>query len=172
MGWLWPNSEPCYWQQTITKVNIMVQFVDVHCNDPLRRRKRCDIIVCCDSLVTWSSHTVSQKRHYFVSFWLRHVLADFDNFWQKAVLFSRLTYVSFVQCKRKPKIACIFSLTHCIIPLPVFSQLLLDFYRAMLCIRGTSHGPVSVSLCLCLSQVGVLLKRLNVGSHHTNNTTR
>ena len=28
-----------------------------------------------------------------------------------------------------------------------------DFYRAMLCIRGTSHGPVSVCLCLsvCLS---------------------
>ena len=25
------------------------------------------------------------------------------------------------------------------------------FYRAMLCIRGTSHGPVSVSVCLCLS---------------------
>ena len=38
-----------------------------------------------------------------------------------------------------------------------------DFYRAMLCIRSTSHGPVSV--CVCLSQVGVLLKRLNVGSH-------
>ena len=36
------------------------------------------------------------------------------------------------------------------------------FYRAMLCMRGTSHGPVSV--CLCLSQVGVLLKRLNIGS--------
>jgi len=35
------------------------------------------------------------------------------------------------------------------------------FYRAMLCIRGTSHGPVSVSVCVCLSQVGVLLKRLN-----------
>ena len=36
----------------------------------------------------------------------------------------------------------------------------------MLCIRGTRHGPVSV----CPSQVGVLLKRLNVGSrkqHHT-----
>jgi len=47
-----------------------------------------------------------------------------------------------------------------------------SFYRAMLCIRCTSHGPVSVSVCLsvCLSQVGVLLKRLNVGSnkqHHT-----
>jgi len=45
------------------------------------------------------------------------------------------------------------------------------FYRAMLCIRGTSHGPVSVrpSVCLsvCPSQVGVLLKRLNVGSHNT-----
>ena len=42
------------------------------------------------------------------------------------------------------------------------------FYRAMLCIRGTSHGPVSVYVsvyvCLCLSQVGVVLKRLNVGS--------
>jgi len=25
------------------------------------------------------------------------------------------------------------------------------FYRAMLCIRGTSHGPVSGCLCLCLS---------------------
>ena len=44
-----------------------------------------------------------------------------------------------------------------------------DFYRAMLCTRG-SHGPVSVSVCLCLSQVGVLLKRQNVGSR--NNTTR
>ena len=46
------------------------------------------------------------------------------------------------------------------------------FYRAMLCIRGTSHGPVSVCVCLSvhLSQVGVLLKRLNGGSqkqHHT-----
>jgi len=47
-----------------------------------------------------------------------------------------------------------------------------DFYRAMLCIRGTSHAPVSVSVCLsvCLSQVGVLLKRLNVGSHDSPGT--
>ena len=46
------------------------------------------------------------------------------------------------------------------------------FYRAMLCIRGTSHGPVSVclSVCVCLSQVGVLLKRLNVGSHKQHHT--
>jgi len=34
--------------------------------------------------------------------------------------------------------------------------------------RGTSHGPVSV--CVCLSQVGVLLKRLNVGSHKQHHT--
>ena len=42
----------------------------------------------------------------------------------------------------------------------------------MLCIRGTSHGPVSVrpsvclSICLSvrLSQAGVLLKRQNVDS--------
>ena len=26
-----------------------------------------------------------------------------------------------------------------------------DFYRTMLCIRGTNHGPVSVCPCLCLS---------------------
>ena len=44
----------------------------------------------------------------------------------------------------------------------------------MLCIRGTSHGPVSVSVrlsvCVRLSQVGVLLKRLNVGSHKQHHT--
>ena len=44
------------------------------------------------------------------------------------------------------------------------------FYRAMLCIRGTSHGPVSVCVCVRLSQVGVLLKRQNVGSHKHNHT--
>ena len=47
----------------------------------------------------------------------------------------------------------------------------LSFYRAfraMLCIRGTSHGPVSV--CVCLSQAGVLLKRQNVGSHKQHHT--
>ena len=50
-------------------------------------------------------------------------------------------------------------------------QPLTDFYyRTMLCIRGTSHGPVSVRLSVRTSQVGVLLKRLNVRSlkqHHT-----
>jgi len=44
------------------------------------------------------------------------------------------------------------------------------FYRAMLCIRGTSHGPVSVCVRLCLSQVRVLLKQLNVGSHKQHHT--
>ena len=39
-----------------------------------------------------------------------------------------------------------------------------NFYRTVLCIRGTSHGPVSVRL----SQAGVLLKRQNVGSHRQN----
>jgi len=37
-------------------------------------------------------------------------------------------------------------------------------YGAMLCISGTSHGSVSVSLRLCLSQVGVLSKRMNESS--------
>jgi len=44
------------------------------------------------------------------------------------------------------------------------------FYRAMLCIRGTSHGPVSVRLSVRPSQVGVLLKRINVGSHKQHHT--
>jgi len=43
-----------------------------------------------------------------------------------------------------------------------------SFYRAMLCIRGTSHRPVYVSVSV--SQVGVLLKRLNVGSHKQRRT--
>ena len=40
------------------------------------------------------------------------------------------------------------------------------FFRAMLCIRGTGHGPVSV----CLLQAGVLLKRQNVASHKQHHT--
>ena len=55
----------------------------------------------------------------------------------------------------------------------IHGDLLIDdkhFYRAMLYIRGTSHGPMSVSVSVCLSQVGVLLKRLNVGSHKQHHT--
>ena len=40
-----------------------------------------------------------------------------------------------------------------LMPLPLtvscFSKIQIGFYRAMLCIRGTSHGPVSVSLSVC-----------------------
>ena len=45
-----------------------------------------------------------------------------------------------------------------------------SFYRAMLCIRGTSHGPLSACMSICPSKVGVLLKRLNVGSHKQHHT--
>jgi len=39
------------------------------------------------------------------------------------------------------------------------------FYRASYALHSICHGPVSVcvSVCVCLSQVGVLLKQLNVG---------
>ena len=40
----------------------------------------------------------------------------------------------------------------------------------MLRIRGTCHGPVSVRLSVRPSQVGVLLKRLNVRSHKQHHT--
>ena len=36
------------------------------------------------------------------------------------------------------------------------------FYRTSYALRGICHGPVSVCLCMFLSQVGVLIKRLNV----------
>ena len=63
-------------------------------------------------------------------------------------------------------------------PLPLtvccFSKIQIGFYRAMLCIRGTGHGPVSLRLSVrpsvSPSQVGVLLKRLNVGSHKQHHT--
>ena len=42
------------------------------------------------------------------------------------------------------------------------------FYCAMLCMLSICYGLVSV--CLCLSQVRVLLKRLNVGSHKQHHT--
>jgi len=42
-----------------------------------------------------------------------------------------------------------------LMPLPLtvscFSKIQIGFYRAMLCIRGTSHGPVSVSVSVSLS---------------------
>ena len=60
--------------------------------------------------------------------------------------------------KRSPSITSMSKLLWC------------NFYRAMLCIRGTSHGPVSVCPSICPSQVGVLLKRLNVGLHKQNHT--
>ena len=44
------------------------------------------------------------------------------------------------------------------------------YYRAMLCMRGICYGPVSVSACVCRSQVGVLLKRLNTGSQKQHRT--
>ena len=58
------------------------------------------------------------------------------------------------------------------LPLTVtcLSKIQTGFYRAMLCIRGTSHGPVSVRLSVRPSQVGVLLKLLNVGSHKQHHT--
>jgi len=45
-----------------------------------------------------------------------------------------------------------------------------SFYRAMLCISGTNHGPVSVCPSVRPSQVGVLLKWLNVKSHKQHHT--
>ena len=69
---------------------------------------------------------------------------------------------------------CICNLVNgwCVILLVVWTTWtsLFIFYHAMLCIRSTSHGPVSVCPSVCPSQVRVLLKRLNVGSHKQHHT--
>ena len=75
----------------------------------------------------------------------------------------RFSFVFFWGCQKSALIA--------ILKTPSGS---ISFCRAMLWMRGTSHERVSlclsVSVCVCLSQVGVLLKRLNVGSHKQNHT--
>ena len=43
-----------------------------------------------------------------------------------------------------------------------------SFYRAMLCIRGTSHGPVSVRLCPSVS----VRVRLSVTSRSSTKTAK
>ena len=63
---------------------------------------------------------------------------------------------------------CVNSYPNQIMNTEVIASKSRHFYSAMLCICGTSHGPVSVSVCL--PQVGVLLKRLNVGSHKQHHT--
>ena len=52
----------------------------------------------------------------------------------------------------------------------LFKMKFLCFYLTMLCISGTSHGPLSMSVSVCLAQAGVLLKRQNVGSHKQHHT--
>ena len=42
-----------------------------------------------------------------------------------------------------------------------------DFYRAMLCIRGTSHGPVSVRLSVTSRCSTKTAKRRITQKHHT-----
>ena len=40
----------------------------------------------------------------------------------------------------------------------VYNKATFPFYGAMLCIRGTSHGPVSVSVCLSVCHKSVFYK--------------
>ena len=52
------------------------------------------------------------------------------------------------------------SIRECKCTVNVISHVVNHFYRAMQCIRGASHGPIWA----CLSQVGVLSKRMNESS--------
>jgi len=47
----------------------------------------------------------------------------------------------------------------------------LPFYRAMLCIRGTSHGPVTVSVCVCLSVSVTSRSSTKTAKHRITQTT-
>jgi len=87
---------------------------------------------------------------------LSRILTDFK---------GHFSYLKFCKIACFKNIACILSGCAYFQAVILLHKLYVYFYGAMLCIRGTSHGPVSVCVCVCLSQVGVLLKRLNVGSH-------
>jgi len=45
-----------------------------------------------------------------------------------------------------------------------------QFSSSFFTARCYASAVLAMGLCLCLSQVGVLLKRLNVGSHKQHNT--
>ena len=45
----------------------------------------------------------------------------------------------------------------------VFELYFTYFYHTSYAVYGISHDPVSISMCVCLSQVGILLKWLNIG---------
>jgi len=50
------------------------------------------------------------------------------------------------------------------------SDPLTDFYRAMLCIRGTSHGPVSVRLSVTSRSSIKTAKQTAKGTHKQHHT--
>ena len=97
------------------------------------------------------------------------------------ILFEKYIYISPLEMANPEKRHCAKCIGALSFPIhPRLSDTFLwtfpflgHFYRAMLCIRGTSHGPGSVCVCVCLSvlsQVGVLLKRLNKASHKQHHT--
>jgi len=49
------------------------------------------------------------------------------------------SYLGGQELQKKPAVHCYHYISRVII--------FIGFYRAMLCIRGTSHGPVSVCVC-------------------------
>ena len=98
----------------------------------------CELLIVAASSATWRTTCQSAVA----------VICQYEATDQHQVIYCHAVWCSFVCC------------------FDVWELSEVSFYRAMLCIRGTSHGSVSV----CLSQVGVLLKRLNVGSHKQHHT--
>ena len=86
--------------------------------------------------------------HYYRSGFFNECLLQF--WW-----IPELQHVQFIQVTSKA-IDTVFYITtvNTMLYNCYYYQYCLHFYRAMLCIRGTSHGPVSVCLSVCLSQVG------------------
>ena len=71
--------------------------------------------------------------------------------------------------KTEPRLSC-----RCLCTFLLFLELptnsTVPFLPHELCSRGICHGRVSVCLCVCPSQVGVLLKWLNVGTRKQRHT--
>jgi len=72
---------------------------------------------------------------------LSRILTDFK---------GHFSYLKFCKIACFKNIACILSGCAYFQAVILLHKLYVYFYGAMLCIRGTSHGPVSVCVCLCL----------------------
>ena len=95
-------------------------------------------------LLEVARETIGSVKSQTKKKWIPHD----DGWWTAAVVVYRAACAAprSVHCRRSSGIPCVT-----LVRLSHSGRRLLHFYRAMLGIRGTSHGPVSVRLSVCQS---------------------